>query len=236
VLAGETVAYRVYLPPCYGEDGRVYPTLTMLGGNVHDDGVWDALGLDEAAEAGIRAGTLPPLILVMPDGGWFANNTSGGPASYEGLILSELLPHIEQTYCAWPAREGRAIGGLSRGGYWSLEIAFRHPGVFRSVGAHSPALIDSFAGPDVDPVFTGVANDLGDLRILVDIGARDPYLVDARPLYEALTADGVAVDWRVAEGGRHDEAYWRERVEPYLSWYSDGWRVERAALPACGEG
>ncbi len=231
-VTGGPFKYRVYLPPCYGEDGRVYPTLTMIGGNIHDDGIWDALGLDEAAEAGIADGSLPPLIIVMPDAGWLANNTSGGPASYESLIVGELLPHIESQTCAWPAREGRAIGGLSRGGYWSLEIAFRNAGLFRSVGSHSPALIDSFAGPDVDPVSTGVANDLGGLRILVDIGDRDPYLRNAQPLHDALTAGGVAHDWRVGEGG-HDEAYWRARVSDYLAWYADGWRIPRESLPLC---
>ncbi|MEZ4516737.1 MAG: alpha/beta hydrolase-fold protein [Chloroflexota bacterium] len=169
VLAGP-MAYRIYLPPCYGLDGRVYPTLYLLGGNIHDDSIWDTLGVDEAAEAAISAGEMPPFLIVMPDGGWVANQTSGGPASYEGVVINELIPYIEQTYCAWPDSAGRAIGGLSRGGYWSLEIAFRHADMFRSVGGHSFALLDSHAGPGVDPVDTGVTNELGDLRIFLDIG------------------------------------------------------------------
>lgn len=229
---GESHNYRIYLPPCYGQDGRVYPTLIMLAGNVHDESFWDGMGLDEAAEALITAGLIPPVLIVMPDGGWFANETSGGPASFEGLIVDDLLPYVEQTYCAWPAREGRAIGGISRGGYWALEIAFRNAGLFGSVGAHSPALIDSFAGPGIDPVDTAVTNDLSGLRIHIDIGDRDPYLVDARPLEEALTAAGVAHEWQVNEG-THVEEYWKARLEEYLTWYGDGWRVDRAQLPAC---
>lgn len=231
-VAGESMRYRVYLPPCYGEDGRVYPTLYMFGGNIHDDSIWDALGLDEAAEAAILSGRLPPLLIVMPDNGRLANTTTSGPGSYEGFVLNELIPHVEATYCAWPARDGRAVGGLSRGGYWSLMMAFRRPGLFRGVGAHSPALIDSHAGPAEDPIITGATNDLGDLRIWIDIGERDPYLVQARPLHEALTAAGVAHEWLVNEG-THDEAYWRGNLDAYLAWYSDGWRVAREALPEC---
>ncbi len=220
-VAGEAMRYRIYLPPCYGQDDRVYPTLYMFGGNVHDDAIWDTLGLDEAAEAAIARGDIPPLLIVMPDNGWLANTTTSGPNSYEGFVLNELIPHIEATYLARPDANGRAVGGLSRGGYWSLMMAFRRPDLFRSVGAHSPALIDSHAGPAEDPVITGVNNPLGDLRIWIDIGERDPYLIEARPLHEALAAAGVAHEWRVNEG-THDEAYWRANLIDYLVWYSDG--------------
>ena len=220
-VAGEPMHYRIYLPPCYGLDDQLYPTLYMFGGNIHDDAIWDELGLDEAAEAAIVAGSIPPLLIVMPDNGWLANTTTSGPNSYEGFVLNELLPHIEATYRARPDAAGRAVGGLSRGGYWSLMMAFRRPDLFRSVGAHSPALIDSHAGPAEDPRITGAANDLGDLRVWIDIGERDPYLTEARPLHEALTAAGVAHEWRV-NPGTHEEAYWRANLDSYLVWYSDG--------------
>ncbi|CUS05080.2 putative esterase family protein [Candidatus Promineifilum breve] len=223
-VAGEPMRYRVYLPPCYGVDDRFYPTLYMFGGNIHDDAIWDNLGLDEAAEAMITRGDIPPLLIVMPDNGWLANTTTSGPNSYEGFVLNELIPHIEATYRARAEADGRAVGGLSRGGYWSLMMAFRRPDLFQSVGAHSPALIDSHAGPAEDPRVTGTTNDLGDLRIWVDIGERDPYLIEALPLHEALTAAGVAHEWRV-EPGTHEEAFWRARLEQYLMWYSGGWRV-----------
>ena len=214
--------YRVYLPPCYGLDGGDYPTLYMFGGNIHDDAIWDNLGLDEAAEAAISSGTIPPLLIVMPDNGWLANTTTSGPDSYEGFVLDELIPYIEATYRARAEASGRAVGGLSRGGYWSLMMAFRRPDLFRSVAAHSPALIDSHAGSNEDPRQTGATNDLGDLRVWIDIGERDPYLTEARPLHEALSAAGVAHEWWV-EPGTHDEAYWQARLGQYLAWYSDGW-------------
>ncbi len=231
-VADQTMRYRLYLPPCYGEDGRVYPTLYLFGGNVHDETFWDRLGIDETAEAAIAAGRIPPLLIVMPDNGWLANTTTSGPASYEGFVLNELIPHIESQYCAWPARQGRAVGGVSRGGYWALMMAFRRPDLFRSAGAHSPALIDSFAGAAEDPRVTGAANPLGDLRIWVDIGERDPYLVDARPLHDALTAAGVAHEWRV-NPGIHEEAYWTAHLDEYVTWYAAGFPADRAALPDC---
>lgn len=231
-VAGEPMNYRIYLPPCYGLDGHVYPALYMLGGNIHDESIWDTLGLDEAAETAIDDGRLPPLLIVMPDNGWLANTTTSGPNSYEGFVVNELIPYVETTYCGWPEREGRAVGGLSRGGYWSLMMAFRRPALFGSVGAHSPALIDSHAGPAEEPAATGATNDLDNLRIWIDIGERDPYLIAALPVHESLTAAGVAHEWNV-KAGTHEEAYWRANLVEYLTWYTARWMMSRDALPLC---
>ncbi|MFZ0547341.1 MAG: alpha/beta hydrolase-fold protein [Candidatus Promineifilaceae bacterium] len=231
-IAGPTRNYRIYLPPCYGESNRVYPTLYMFHGNTQDDSAWVVLGLDEAAETAIQAGEIPPLIIAMPDGGYIANNSSGGPHSFEGVILDEFIPFIEQTYCAWPDPEGRAIGGLSRGGYWALEIAFRSPELFVSVGGHSAALYDTAAGPDLNPQYTGLNNDLGDIRIYFDIGASDYLIPNIRQLHEDMVASGRSHEWVLNEGS-HEDAYWAAHVRDYLHWYSEPWPFAESAYPPC---
>jgi enterochelin esterase-like enzyme len=231
VYAG-TVKYRVYLPPCYGVDGRTYPTLYMLPGNIHTDSIWDELGLDEAAETGILSGTLPSLIIVMADGGWIASNTSGGPGSYETVILAELIPFIESHYCVWAEANGRALGGVSRGGYWALEIAFRHPEQFVSVGGHSAALYDIAAGPALNPQYTGINNDLGDLRIYFDIGAEDYLITNIRRLHEAMETADIPHTW-VLNSGIHENSYWSAHVADYLAWYTIPWSFERETYPLC---
>lgn len=230
--AGGDHRYAVYLPPCYIAEGYNYPALYLLAGNIHDETKWLELGLEQAATAAIQDGTLPPLVIVMPDGGWLANNTSGGPGSYESLILDELIPHIEQSYCVWSAQEGRAIGGLSRGGYWALEIAFRFPERFASAGGHSAALLDSFAGPAINPQYTALSNNLGDLRIYLDIGAEDYLRTNTIQLHEDMQAAGVAHEWHLNDG-QHVDAYWAEHVSDYLHWYAAPWPVDRSAYPPC---
>lgn len=233
VTAG-SMNYRIYLPPCYGADGRTYPTLYLLGGNIHTDAIWDELGVDEVAEAGILAGQWPPLLIVLPDGGWVANNTSGGPGSFESVIMNDLLPHIEQTYCAWAAPAGRAIGGLSRGGYWALEIAFRFPEEFVSVGGHSAALLDQYAWPAVNPQYTGLSQNLGDLRIYLDIGADDYVIHNIRQLHlDMETAVPPIPHTWVLNQGQHEEAYWQAHIPDYLAWYSKAWPFDREVYPAC---
>lgn len=223
--------YRIYLPPCYG-DGRQYPTLYLFGGNTHDDSAWDDYGMDETAEALIRSGDIPPMLLVMVDGGWIANTTSGGPGSYEDHILNYLIPFIEANYCVWAEPAGRAIGGLSRGGYWSLEIAFRQPEMFVSVGGHSAALIDSHAGPERSPRVTGLANDLGDLRIYLDMGADDYLLPNTLKLHEDMAAQGIPHTWVLNEGA-HEDSYWPQHLAEYLLWYGEPWSLDRSSYPVC---
>lgn len=226
-----TLAYRIYYPPCYGEDGRSYPTLYLLPGNIHTDSIWDDLGIDETADTLILSGSISPLLIVMADGGWLAQNSSGGPGSYESAILNELIPHVEATTCAWGTPQGRAIGGLSRGGYWALEIAFRYPTNFAGVGGHSAALLDTYAWPAVNPRYTGLSQDLGNLRIYLDIGRSDYVIAPLQELHEEMETQQVAHTWVLNEGS-HEEAYWASHLADYLQWYDSLWDGE-TAVPPC---
>ena len=229
-----SMAYRVYLPPCYGLDGRVYPTLYLLPGNTHNEAIWDDLGVDETAEAGILAESWPPFLIVLPEGGQIADNTSGGEDSYESVIMNDLIPYVEQTYCAWTDPARRAIGGMSRGGYWALEIAFRFPEQFASVGGHSASLLDQFAPPDINPQHTGLSHRLGDLRIYLDIGANDYVINEVRQLHLDMEAavPPIAHTW-VLNDGYHEDAYWQAHIPDYLAWYTAPWPSERDAYPVC---
>lgn len=227
--------YLLYQPPCYDPTGGQYPTLYLLAGNTQDETAWVNYGLIAAADELILAGEIPPMLIVLADngGGSLANFSSGGPSSFEGLILEDLIPHIEATTCAWAEPAGRAIGGISRGGYWSLMIAFRHPEQFVSVGGHSAALLDTHAGPDMNPQYTGLENDLGDLRIYLDSGADDYVATNARRLHADMDAQGIPHTY-VENPGAHEDSYWPQYVHDYLRWYAEPWSsTNRNAYPPC---
>ncbi len=232
-IAGPQRNYRIYLPPCYGEDGRVYPTIYLLHGNVRVDNEWDEIGIDDSAEILIQAGQLPPSLIVMPNGYAISDNSSGGPWSYEAVIIDELMPHIEATWCASHSAENRAIGGLSRGGYWSLQIAFRHPDKFAAAASHSGSFLDSSTDVTINPLYTATRNDLSNLRIAIDYGGDDPFRFTGNPLHESLLAAEIAHDWQVHPSGGHDDFYWRTHAEAYLKWYSQNWSQARFAYAAC---
>jgi len=218
--------YRIYLPPCYGILERTYPVLYLLHGHPYDEYHWERLGIAGVADAGIRSGAYPPLIIVLPNGdpapeGLYVNS-SGGDNSVEGLIVNELIPHIDATYTTWAAREGRAIGGISRGGVWSLEIGFRHPDLFAAVGAHSPALAVNYPHPMYDPFNLLREPMVGFLRIWLDAGDADWARGGTEQLAQALSAQGLAYEYVTGEGS-HSDGYWSQMLPAYLAFYTARW-------------
>ncbi|HUC28750.1 MAG TPA: alpha/beta hydrolase-fold protein, partial [Candidatus Acidoferrum sp.] len=71
----------------------------------------------------------------------FYINSSDGSVRYSDFLLQEFLPHIESHYRIRSGREGRAISGISMGGYGALRLAFARPDLFSAVSAQSAALI-----------------------------------------------------------------------------------------------
>ncbi|MDY7079149.1 MAG: alpha/beta hydrolase-fold protein [Chloroflexota bacterium] len=218
--------YRVYLPPCYehnGHAGQRYPVLYLLHGWPYDDAHWDNLGADEDADAGIQTNLLPYLIIVMPRGREHLYvGTSGGDHSFEGQVVNDLIPHIDATYRTHTEREGRAIGGISRGGVWALEIGFLHPGLFAAVGAHSPALSVNLAPQSYDPFYLLTNPGVGMLRIYLDAGDLDWAREGTQALHEALDEQGIANELVVHSGG-HANVLWEENMVEYLAFYAAGW-------------
>ena len=58
-------------------------------------------------------------------------------------MVEDLVGHVDRTFRTIAARGGRAINGLSMGGYGAIMLGLRHPDMFCSIGSHSGAL--SFA-------------------------------------------------------------------------------------------
>jgi len=225
------VRYRIYLPPCYEQAGRLFPVLYMFHGLNYGDSQWDTIGLDELADAGIVAGEIAPLIIVMPNSWGIDRDPDGGPGSFEDVVVNELIPYVERHYCAWNAREGRAVGGLSRGAFWALEIAFRHPDLFASVGGHSPAVFWDNAPPQYNPYYLADdAPDLESLRIYLDVGEQDWLARWVVRFLERLDERGLAYTFSTAPGD-HGYAYWRSQVAAYLVFYTAAWPSDWRQLP-----
>jgi enterochelin esterase-like enzyme len=149
-------------------------------------------------------------------------NTSGGGQSFEEQLVNELMPHIDATYRTVQTREARAIGGISRGGVWSLEIAFQHPDAFGIVGAHSPALSANRAPPAYDPFVLLKQPGVQGLRIYLSAGDADWAREATEDLHQALSAQGIASQF-VVHPGAHVDQQWAQHIDEYLSFYAAGW-------------
>ncbi len=141
-ILNKEVRYTIYLPPDYETSSRYYPVLYLLHGYTDNDIGWIQFGeANSIADKAISNGEIAPMILVMPDGGvsWYINNYNDS-VRYEDFFFKEFIPYIESHYRILTEKRFRAISGLSMGGYGSLVYALKHPDMFSSCVAFSPAI------------------------------------------------------------------------------------------------
>ncbi len=133
-VAGTEVSYHIYVPEAYDAlTERRFPVLYYLHG--HRGGLEGLMFLSRHFDAGIRAGAIPPMLVVFPDGmyeGMWCDWKSG-KAPIETVVITELIPHIDATYRTIASREGRVIEGYSMGGYGAARLGFKYPTLFRGV-------------------------------------------------------------------------------------------------------
>jgi S-formylglutathione hydrolase FrmB len=134
---------RVTLPSSYDTAGANvrFPVIYLLhGGAGGNSAQWTTGG--GAVEA-ITAGK--PVIVVMADGGkvgWFTNwvDQSRGAQRWADFYLQQVIPWVDVNFRTVAARNGRAIAGLSMGGYGAVRLAQDRPDLFASVASFSGAV------------------------------------------------------------------------------------------------
>jgi putative tributyrin esterase len=135
---GRKMKYNLVLPAKYEQTTDRYPVLYLLHGLTSNYTAWARMGVQDYARA-------LDLIVVMPDVGnsWYVNwarSEDGQKNRWEDAIIKDLIGHVDATYRTIAKREGRAINGLSMGGYGGLMLGLKHPDLFCSIGTHSGAI------------------------------------------------------------------------------------------------
>lgn len=141
-IIGKKVNYTIYLPFDYETSSRYYPVVYLLHGYSDNDMGWMQFGEAHLiADECIAKREIPPMILVMPDGGvsFYINNFDNS-VRYEDFFIQEFMPYIEKTYRIRAEKRYRGIAGLSMGGFGTLNFAFKYPEKFAACVAFSPAL------------------------------------------------------------------------------------------------
>jgi S-formylglutathione hydrolase FrmB len=130
----------VLLPPDYdSKPKKRWPVFYLLHGTSGTASDWTLKG-DAPRVIGDRE-----LITVMPDialdngGGGWCTDWPGGAQSWETFHISQVIPWVDQNLRTIPARQKRAIAGLSQGGFCSMSYAARHPDLFGVALGYSPA-------------------------------------------------------------------------------------------------
>lgn len=137
-LLPEPTGVRVLLPEGYASGDRRYPVLYLLHGSGNTYRSWTEDGDAEALTDGY------PFIVVMPDGGQGASYTDwSGPAldgarpRWEEYHTGALVAWVDSAFRTVADRRGRAVAGLSNGGFGAASYAARHPDGYLSAAAFS---------------------------------------------------------------------------------------------------
>ncbi len=241
---GREVSYAVDLPPSYGTSpDRKYPVVYALHGLFEGSGFWERRGLAPILARLRESGAVAEFLVVAVDGGnSFFVNAPGG--RYEDLVAKDLVAHVESTYRVAPGRAGRAVLGVSMGGYAALHLAFAQPGFAAAVATHSAMLLEAIPsveqgagrwhmaafnkvfGNPVDAALWAANDPLAWARnvaansapaLYLDCGAEDRYGLASghRALHAILDERGVAHAFELPPGD-HGYDFVRARLEKSL--------------------
>lgn len=235
----------VYLPPGYESSGLRYPVVHVLHGGGGDQADWVTFGKIQAIlDRAYAADPSRAVIAVMPDGRsgqWY--DYEDRSFLIESYVLDYLVPYVDRRFRTIADRTGRAIVGLSNGGYGAVHLAGKRPDLFVAAGGMSSNLgarTLSGLGEDGAVHYQGsvpyqLAENLDGVDIVLDVAS---YCTAADPLCATIILDLLftpdhlafvqrmndvghkgALDMRQADGA-HQFRWWsqwlEERQLPFL--------------------
>jgi S-formylglutathione hydrolase FrmB len=223
-----SLGYEVYLPDGYDTSKLRYPVIYFLHGLPANAGAFRQFGwLDNAMDAQQKQA-----ILVIPQGASGANTDPEYLGRWETAIASDIPRAVDSRYRTIASRGGRAIIGLSAGGYGAMHLALAHLSKF--------SVVESWSGyfHPTDPTGT-VILDLGSparnaranvhrqalearldrlpLYIAFYVGRSDPlFVAENEQLNQELSAAGIAHVFRLYPGG-HQQSLWSAHAVAWLT-------------------
>lgn len=153
---------------------------------------------------------------------------------YEGYIVNEVVPFIKSNNSS-----GFIVSaGCSLGAYHAVNLALRHPHLFRKVvgmsgrydltlKAHNfPDLFDGYHDENVyfnmptqympNLKNENIINLTKELQIILAVGKEDPFLPNNRFLHETLKEKGIQNTLHIWEGEAHRPRFWQQMVQYFL--------------------
>jgi putative tributyrin esterase len=214
---------------------RPWSVFYLLHGLSDDQSIWMRRTSIERYVAGW------PLVVVMPDGGrgWYTNAVEG--YAYEDDLLKDVVGLVDRSFPVKAERSGRAIGGLSMGGYGAVKLGLKHKELFSSVNSHSGAVGvfhvepeeaeapsaeferifgKSPRGGSEDPFALLERIDHGRIPAMrIDCGTEDFLLQQNRAFHRHLESLRVPHEYQEFPG-RHEWAYWDKHVQEAIAFHA----------------
>ncbi|MBO5805437.1 MAG: esterase [Tidjanibacter sp.] len=226
-----TTTYRrmsIYTPAEYQtESQKHYPVLYLLHGMGGDEEAWLCTGrAAQILDNLIAEGKAEPMIVVMTNG--CPQHAAAPGESHEGMYkpygvgamdgsfessFGDVMAYIDSHYRTIQSAEGRAIAGLSMGGFHAYHISANRPTDFGYIGLFSAAIMPR-KGVE-SPIYKDMDSKLATLfghspkLYYIAIG-KDDFLFEANvELRQRLDKAGYPYIYNQSEGG-HVWRNWRD--------------------------
>jgi S-formylglutathione hydrolase FrmB len=180
-----------------------------------------------------------PLMVVMPDGGrgWYTNAVDGD--AYEDDLISQVIGMVENDFPVKAKRAGRAIGGISMGGFGAIKLGLKHPELFASVNSQSGVLgflrnptesraicpeftrifgAEPTDGPEDPYPLASKANPKKLPAIRIDCGEEDPFIEQNRSFHKHLETLEIVHEYQEYPG-THTWSYWDLHLHEALDFH-----------------
>lgn len=153
------LTYHLYLPPQYErESERRFPVVYWLHGS-RGSSKQASAGVAGMFDDAIRAGTMPPAIVVFPDGlgqsMWV--DSKDGKVPMETVLVRELVPHIDTQLRTQATPAARLVEGASMGGYGAARLGLKYPDVFGAASLLSAGPMQEVLDPQTAPIVGAAA-------------------------------------------------------------------------------
>jgi len=198
-LGGERL-FAILLPLSYDGSTARYPVVYLFHGGGQDHTAF------MARSAFTPMSRRHEFIVVMPAAD--RSYSAIGPeaqARYHDFVANEIVDYVDSHYRTIPARDGRAIAGLSMGGRIATMTALRHPDRFAAVGAFSAAL-----RPDAEAAVQDAPASAP--YFYVSCGTADTLIAINREFVGWLMQRDLAHEYREAPGLGHTWVLWDEQI------------------------
>lgn len=224
----------VYTPPGYEEGTEAYPVFYLLHGAGGDEEAWLALGrAAQIMDNLIARGEAEPMIVVMTNGNAVQSAAPGESA--DGLVVPamdisrmnrgdfekafpDVVNYIDGHYRTRPEKSGRAIAGLSMGGFHSLHISKQYPDMFDYIGLFSAAIMppQGSASPIYDDMEGKLKRQFEKAPKLYWIAiGEDDFLYDANVEFRKMLDEGGYPYTYVESDGGHIWRNWRSYLSQF---------------------
>ena len=202
-----------------------FPVLYLLHGLSDDHTTWTRYTSLERYVTDLK------LIVVMPDGdrSFYVNHKTQPRLAYETFMTKDLIGYVDRMLPTIKRREGRAVAGLSMGGYGAVRLALGNPHLYMAAVSHSGALAmghypltrsDDWTGEFAEVMGRwpqGTRYDLFTLAeqlpkskrpaLRIDCGKKDFLIAANRDFHKHLNSLKYAHEY-AEHPGAHDWAYW----------------------------